>query len=65
MLIVTLAVLVVYFGSCYFHPYMKCKTCNRSRESYSTTFKGAFGKCRSCDGRGHHIRFGARVLNRK
>ncbi|MEV0597614.1 hypothetical protein [Nonomuraea cavernae] len=64
-LVITLVALAVYFGSCYFHPYRKCKACNRSKESHSTTFKGAFGKCRACNGRGHHIRLGARILNQK
>lgn len=56
---------VVYLGSCYFHPYMKCPRCNRSKESHSTTFKGAFGKCRACGGVGHSVRFGAKILGRK
>lgn len=55
----------VYGASCIFHPYMKCKQCNRSRESHSATFKGAFGKCRGCNGRGHHVRWGAKMLGTK
>lgn len=54
-----------YLGSCAVHPYMKCPKCNRSRESHSTTFKGAFGKCRACDGVGHSIRLGAKLLGLK
>ncbi|MFG3442720.1 hypothetical protein ACGF0J_36230 [Nonomuraea sp. NPDC047897] len=65
LLIVTLVATAVYLTSCAFHPYMKCKQCNRSKESHSTTFKGAFGKCRTCNGVGHHVRWGARVLGRK
>ncbi|GGO71131.1 hypothetical protein GCM10012289_36140 [Nonomuraea cavernae] len=64
-LVITFIAIGVYLLSCHYHPYMKCKTCNRSKESHSTTFKGAFGKCRACDGRVHHVRFGARILNRK
>lgn len=56
---------VVYVGSCIVHPYRACKACKRSKESHSTMFRGAFGACRTCNGRGHHLRFGARVLGRK
>lgn len=55
----------VYLGSCAIHPYRACKACKRSKESHSTLFKGAFGTCRSCKGRGHHLRFGARLLGRR
>ena len=64
-LVITLIAIGVYFVSCYFHLYKTCKTCNRSKESHSTTFKGAFGKCRACNGAGHSVRFGAKILNRK
>lgn len=55
----------VYLGSCVVHPFKACKACKRSKESHSTLFKGAFGACRSCNGRGHHLRLGARLLGRK
>jgi len=57
--------IVIYMTSCAFHPYMKCSRCNRSRESHSTTFKGAFGKCPACNGIGHSVRLGAKLLGRK
>jgi len=57
--------IVVYMGSCVIHPYVRCRACNRSKESLSRTFRGAFGPCRSCKGRGHHLRFGARLIGRK
>jgi hypothetical protein len=55
----------VYLASCAIHPFKACKACKRSRASHSTMFRGAFGACRSCRGRGHHLRFGARLLGRK
>gem|GEM_PF-4733392 len=64
--VILVGILIIgYLISCAFHPYMRCKTCNRSKESHSTTFNGAFGKCRACHGKGHHIRRGARLLGRK
>jgi hypothetical protein len=60
-----LAIVVVYLGSCAAHPYRACKACGRSKESHSSLFKGAFGPCPSCKGRGHHLRLGARLLGRK
>lgn len=65
ILFFALCFVAVYMGSCVIHPYKACKACKRSRESHSTLFKGAFGACRSCHGRGHHLRFGARLLGRK
>lgn len=65
LIIIAGIAVVGYLISCAFHPYMKCKACNRSKESYSETFKGAFGKCRTCNGKGHHVRWGARFLGRK
>lgn len=65
ILLLALATAAVYMISCVVHPYRVCKTCNRSKETHSSTFKGAFGPCRSCQGRGHHLRFGARILGRK
>jgi hypothetical protein len=61
----TLVAVAVYLGSCVVHPYKGCKACKRSKESHSTLFKGAFGACRACGGRGHHLRLGARILGRK
>lgn len=58
-------ILVTYMGSCIVKPYRICKACNRSKESHSSTFKGAFGPCRACKGVGHHVRVGARILGRK
>lgn len=60
-----LGILVVYMGSCILKPYRACKACKRSKESHSKLFKGAFGACRSCNGRGHHLRFGARIMGRR
>lgn len=65
ILAITAIAIVIYLVSCKFHPYMRCKTCNRGKESHSTTFKGAFGKCRACNGKGHHVRWGARFLGHK
>jgi excinuclease UvrABC ATPase subunit len=65
LIALTIVAVVVYMASCYFHPYQRCKTCNRSKELHSTTFKGAFGKCRACKGVGHSVRLGAKILNRK
>ncbi|MFI6507612.1 hypothetical protein ACIBCT_08410 [Streptosporangium sp. NPDC050855] len=65
VLIVAVIAIVFYLASCKFHPYMKCKACNKSKESHSTTFKGAFGKCRVCNGKGHSVRWGARFLGHK
>lgn len=65
LLTLALVVVAVYLGSCMVHPYVRCSSCNRSKESHSTVFKGAFGPCRACNGRGHHLRFGARILGRK
>lgn len=58
-------VAIVYAVSCRVHPYRACKACRRSKESHSTLFKGAFGGCRACGGRGHHLRLGARILGKK
>lgn len=55
----------VYMGSCVVKPYRACKACKRSKESHSTLFRGAFGRCPACKGVGHHLRFGARILGRK
>ena len=60
-----LGVAIVYGLSCLIHPYRACKACRRTKESHSTVFKGAFGACRACGGRGHHLRLGARLLGRK
>lgn len=65
ILFFALAAAAIYLGSCAVHPYKACKACKRSRESHSTLFKGAFGTCRSCRGRGHHLRLGARFLGKK
>ena len=65
VLVITLMALGVYLASCFVHPYMKCSNCNRSKEHHSSTFKGAFGTCRPCGGRGHTVRFGARIFGRK
>ena len=65
LLLLALAAVAVYLGSCLVHPYMRCNRCNRSKESHSKMFKGAFGACRACHGRGHTLRFGARMLGRK
>lgn len=65
VLLLALVLVVVYMGSCLVHPYMRCSRCNRSKESHSMVFKGAFGACRACNGRGYHLRFGARLLGRK
>lgn len=65
LLTLALIMIAVYLGSCLIHPYRRCRSCNRSKESHSTLFKGAFGKCLSCRGVGHHIRWGARLLGRK
>ncbi|WP_049562284.1 hypothetical protein [Nonomuraea sp. SBT364] len=54
----------IYLGSCAAHPYRACGACGRSKESHSTMFKGAFGACRSCAGRGHTVRLGARLLGK-
>jgi hypothetical protein len=58
-------VIVVYMSSCIVKPYRICKACRRTKESHSKIFKGAFGACRSCRGRGHHLRLGARMLGKK
>jgi hypothetical protein len=65
VLVITLVALGVYLVSCFVHPYMKCSNCNRSKEHHSSTFKGAFGTCRACGGRGHTVRLGAKLLGRK
>ena len=57
--------IVVYMGTCIVKPYRVCKACNRSKETHSKLFPGAFGACRACSGRGHHLRLGARILGRK
>ena len=54
----------IYLGSCARHPYRPCKACGRSKESHSTLFKGAFGRCPSCRGRGQSVRWGARLIGR-
>ena len=64
-LLVLVLIAVVYLGSCAVHPYLRCTACNRSKETSSVVFKRAFGPCRNCRGRGHTLRFGARVLGRK
>ncbi|MFI7644297.1 hypothetical protein [Nonomuraea sp. NPDC049400] len=56
---------VTYVASCVVKPYKICKACNRSKESHSKLYKGAFGPCRACKGAGHHVRVGARILGRK
>ena len=56
---------VIYLSSCAVHPYMKCGRCNRSKEHHSTSFKGAFGKCGGCNGVGHTVRLGAKILGRR
>lgn len=64
ILLLAIIALVVYLGSCISHPYRACKACGRSKESHSKMFKGAFGRCPSCRGRGHHVRWGARMLGK-
>lgn len=65
ILLLALIAVAVYLGSCLVHPYRACNACGRSKESHSTLFRGAFGACRACNGRGHTLRFGARLLGRK
>ncbi|MGC5015510.1 hypothetical protein ACLQ2R_32520 [Streptosporangium sp. DT93] len=65
VLAIAVILTILYLISCKFHPYMRCKACNKSKESNSTTFKGAFGKCRTCNGKGHSVRLGARFLGHK
>lgn len=57
--------IVVNVLSCIVKPYKVCKACNRSRETHSTIFPGAFGSCRACKGVGYRLRFGARILGKK
>lgn len=65
ILALIISIAIVYGISCHIHPYRACKACKRSKESYSTMFKGAFGGCRACGGVGHHLRLGARLLGKK
>ena len=65
ILFFALCFVIVYMGSCMLKPFRVCKACRRTRESHSKLFKGAFGACRSCNGRGHHLRLGARLLGKK
>lgn len=54
----------VYLLSCAIHPFKVCPACQKTGQSTSTTFKGAFGPCRRCGGSGRRIRAGARLLGR-
>lgn len=63
-LLLVALIAAVYLGSCAVHPYRPCAACGRSKESHSAMFKGAFGPCRSCAGRGHHVRWGARLIGK-
>lgn len=56
--------LVGYLVSCGAHPYRVCTACGGSKESHSTTFKGAYGVCRPCGGQGRTVRFGAKLLGK-
>lgn len=62
-LLLVALIIAVYLGSCAVHPYRPCAACGRSKESRSQMFN-AFGPCRSCSGRGHHVRWGARILGK-
>ncbi|MET8864717.1 hypothetical protein ABZW11_17405 [Nonomuraea sp. NPDC004580] len=64
ILLLALIAAAVYLGSCARHPYRPCKSCGRSKETRSQLFKGAFGACRGCRGRGHYVRWGARLIGK-
>ena len=44
------------------HPWAPCRRCAGGGKSRDRIFRGAFGTCKACGGRGRHPRLGVRVL---
>ncbi|WP_157249710.1 hypothetical protein [Nonomuraea typhae] len=45
------------------HPYVYCRRCNGTGARRSRIYAHSFGICPNCDGSGHRLRLGARLLN--
>lgn len=47
------------------HPWIACRRCNGGGRSRDRLWRGAYGSCPACAGRGRKPRLGVRVLQRE
>ena len=64
LLVIAVAAITVaaYLISLKVHPWAPCSRCSGGGKSRDRLWRGAFGTCPSCGGRGKHPRLGVKVL---
>jgi DnaJ-class molecular chaperone len=64
LIVLAAAVLAVtvYLASLRIHPWTSCRRCSGGGKSRDRIWRGAYGTCKACGGRGRKPRAGIRIL---
>lgn len=64
LVLILLASVALYLGSCFLHPYIRCGTCRGKSKHSGALFTNATRPCHKCSGTGQKQRAGAVLMSR-